>query len=131
MDKTPTTSRSWKTNPMPSESKLFDLELALSAEEYRKTQLGFVPEEMEDKWFIYFEDGWLNFHRSWTGNRIYRLRFEPSGDGYEVIEAWVNRSTAEYKFTDDENDRRIVRSLIDVILLGFPSDPPRRGGTHT
>jgi len=116
---------------MPSESKLFDLELALSAEEYRKTQLGFVPEEMEDKWFIYFEDGWLNFHRSWTGNCIYRLRFEPSGDGYEVIEAWVNRSTAEYKFTDDENDRRIVRSLIDIILLGFPSDPPRRGGTHT
>jgi len=33
--------------------------------------MGLVPEEIEDKWFIYWEDDTLFFHRSWTGNCIY------------------------------------------------------------
>ena len=112
---------------MPPESKLFELDLTLSADEYRQAQLGFVPEAMEDKWFIYFEDGWLNLCRSWTGNCIYRLQFEPSGDMYRVAKAWVNRSPAEYAATDDEYDRQAVRFLIDALLLGKNGYPPRRG----
>ncbi len=124
MDKTPATADSWKNNPMPPERKLFDLDLALSPEEYQRALQGHVPASMDDKWFIYFEDGWLNLHRSWTGSCIYRLRFELSGKEYRVVEAWVNRSLAEYKFKDEDEDRRIVKLMIDLILLGsnrFPS----------
>ena len=130
MDKTPATSGSWKTNAMPQEKKLFELELVLSAEEFQQVQLGHMPEEMEDKWFIYFEDGWLNLHRSWTGNCIYRLRFERYGDAYRVVEAWVNRSLTEYKFTDDEHDRQLVTFLIGRLLLRENSSPPRGGETQ-
>ena len=28
---------------------------------------GHIPEMMEDKWFIYWQDDRLFFHRSWTG----------------------------------------------------------------
>ena len=28
---------------------------------------GLIPAAMEDKWFVYFDHGWLYLHRSWTG----------------------------------------------------------------
>jgi len=113
---------------MPQERQLLDLELTLLSEAYGQIQLGYVPKSMEDKWFIYFEDGWLNFHRSWTGSCIYRLRFKPSGKDYRVSEAWVNHNPAEYKSTDDEYDRQMVRFLIDSILLSRRGFPPISGG---
>ena len=31
---------------------------------------------MEDKWFIFMENGILYFHRSWTGVCIYQVHFD-------------------------------------------------------
>lgn len=78
---------------------------------------GFVPEEMEDKWFIYFDEGWLFFHRSWSGALIYALRLEDSPEGVRVVESWVNRDPQQYSGTDTEYDRTLVRFLIDALLL--------------
>jgi hypothetical protein len=129
MRRTPATSHSWNTNPMPPERKLLDLDLTLSAEEFRQVRLGFIPDAMEQKWFIYFEEGWLSFHRSWTGICIYRVQFGLTGEQYRVIEAWANRSPNEYKVTDDEYDRQMVKYLIDAALLGKDCDPPVLGQT--
>jgi hypothetical protein len=68
-----------------------------------------VPKDMEDKWFIYFErgpanrppeaqesaspQGWLLFHRSWTGACIYGLHLERApGGGARVVDSWVESS---------------------------------------
>lgn len=131
MNKARATALSWKTKVMPSERKLLDLDLSLSAAEYQQVQLGFVLKEMEDKWFIYFEDSWLNFYRSWTGNSIYRLRFEPSGNDYRVVEAWVNQNPEEYTLATNEYDRQGIRFLIDAILLDKQAHPPRREELRT
>jgi hypothetical protein len=128
MSTPPATAESWKISPMPQERQPLDLELTLLSEAYGQIQLGYVPQRMEDKWFIYFEDGWLNFHRSWTGSCIYRLRFKPSGKDYRVSEAWVNHNPAEYKSTDAESDRQQVRFLIDNLLLRRRGFPPVSGG---
>ena len=48
---------------------------------------GLVPKEMEDKWFIYYEHPRLFFHRSWTGQPVYRLTLNPTLKGTEVTEA--------------------------------------------
>ena len=118
MDEAPAaTSATWKNNPMPAERQRFDVAIAISPEEFSRVKLGHVLDSMEDRWFIYFEDGRLNFHRSWTGNCIYRLRFEPSGNEYIVTEAWVNRNPVDYKYADDEADKRLVGIVIRRILL--------------
>src|SRR4051812_23095614 len=124
MDTTLATSQSWNTIPMPPERKLIEVDLALSAHEYEKAQLGHIPEAMEDKWFIYFEYTWLNIHRSWTGLCIYRLRFESDGEGYKVVEAWVNRSPDEYNSANDEYDERMAIFVVEAILLGKRSSMP-------
>ena len=73
---------------------------------------GVIPREMEDKWFIYFKDGWLNFHRSWTGAHVFALRLEGSPGGVRVVDGWVSRDGAHYRSTGIEDDRKRVIQLI-------------------
>jgi hypothetical protein len=97
---------------------------------------------MEDKWFIYYEHGWLNFYRSWTGAYIYALQLEGSPGGMRVVDSWVNRNPQQYAASDTAYDRRLVRFLIDAFLLkksgvvfpmpkGVPGDVPKGVVQHS
>lgn len=50
----------WKTIEMPPERDIFSLDMKLTEEEFFALKMGQVPQEMEDKWFSYFEDGTVN-----------------------------------------------------------------------
>lgn len=79
---------------------------------------------MEDKWFIYFDDCWLRFHRSWTGAFIYAVRLEHAGDGIRATESWVNRNSDQYRWSSIEYDRESVGYMIDRFLLKKDRKPP-------
>lgn len=72
---------------------------------------------MDDRWFICYCDGWLMFYRSWTGHCIYGLYLDAALGGMQVIKSWVNRDPEQYRGTDTKEDRRLVRYLIDELLL--------------
>jgi hypothetical protein len=78
---------------------------------------GLIPQAMEDKWFVYFEDGWLHFCRSWTGIQIYGVRLDGSPGGVRVVDSWVNGDPQQYTAFDAAYDRRLLRFLIDALLL--------------
>jgi hypothetical protein len=86
--------------------------------------LGAIPADMDDKWFVYFHDGWLHFHRSWTGFHIYALRLDGSPGGVRVTDSWVNRDPDQYSRTDTAYDRQLLRFLIDRLLLGKDVNAP-------
>jgi hypothetical protein len=73
----------------------------------------------------------LNFHRSWTGQCIYQMKFERKGNEGFVTEAWVNRNQEEYRNFDDNYDIELLSFLIDNFLLGknkpfpIPSNLPK------
>lgn len=113
----PASSDSWKRLPPPALRDDLEFQASFTAEEMAALKQGIVPEAMEDKWFIYFADGWLFFHRSWTGALIYAMRFEDSPGGAQVVESWVNRDPEQHKATDTAYDRKLVRYLIDAFLL--------------
>jgi len=119
------TAVSWKIKPMPAAHKELALEGSYSAEEYAQISLGFIPQEQQDKWFIYLEGEWLHFHRSWTGSCIFQLHLAPEDDYYRADKAIVNRDPAQYRSSDDEQDARLISHLVDDLLLGrfsvFPS----------
>ena len=69
---------------------------------------GLVPVEMEGKWFIYYEDGWLYLHRSWTVALIYWIKLDGRPAGVCVVDSWVNRNPEEYKETDIDYDRQML-----------------------
>ncbi len=56
------TRNSWSNQPIDNPKRV-DLSLRFTHEQFTKLSEGLIPEQMEDKWFIFFEDGWLYFHR--------------------------------------------------------------------
>lgn len=122
------TSASWKHLEPPAERENLGFEDVFSDSDAERMMRGVVPEKMEDKWFIFFADGWLRFHRSWTGTFIYALRLDGCPVGVRVVESWVNRNPQQYSSTDTSYDRKLVRFLIDALLLQklgaeFPKPP--------
>lgn len=123
----------WKTLPMPEQTASLTLTRTYSPAELTRIKRGCIPYAMEDKWFIFYEDGLLALHRSWTGLCIYTLRLTAQGDHYVVTEALVNRDPLQYKETDAAHDAKQLTALIDVLLLGtaatFPTHPGDDPGT--
>ena len=114
---TAATRTSWKTLPIPNQREHFPLPLHFSDAEGERLRLGHVPKDMDDKWFIFFEDGWLYFHRSWTGHCIYGVQLDGSPSGVRVVDAWASREREEYNSPGLDTDIRMVQQLIDSRLL--------------
>lgn len=122
----------WKTEPLPSKQSTIHLDRTFSPEEMTRFHAGLIPQQMEDKWFIYWHEDTLFFHRSWTGNCIYIVHFATEDDRCRMVKADVNRDPAQYREIDDVRDAAMISYLIDVLLLhqasAFPSgeSPPKK-----
>jgi len=116
----------WKTEKLPSKNTTIRLERTFSRDEMELIRRGLIPQQMEDKWFIYWKDGDLFFHRSWTGYCVFIVHFVEEGEGFRMAAAEANREPEQYKETDDAKDGETISYLIDLLLLGkepeFPAD---------
>ena len=117
------------TFPMPTRRVTVAASRTFTAKEMDKICQGLVPEQMEDKWFIYWCDGQLFFHRSWTGYCIYVARFESAQEGAQMTEFVVNRDPDQYEETSDLQDAKMIQYLIDLLLLRKQSAYPGKEQT--
>lgn len=99
----------WKTVEMPERREPFPLEMDLTPEELDRLRRGHTPEEMEDKWFLFFEDGVFYACRSWTGYCIYRIPVSPEG---AIRGGTVNRDPDQYRETDPGRDGVMAEYLV-------------------
>jgi hypothetical protein len=109
---------SWKIHPCPDQRASLVFGESYGSAEFERITAGFVPVAMEDKWFMFFEEPWLYIHRSWTGSCIYGVRFESSQSGVTEVEAWVSRDANQYREARSDDDRTLLKFLIDALLLG-------------
>jgi hypothetical protein len=114
----------WKRIPFTSGISI-PFQATFSREEVCKLCEGLVPEAMEDKWFIYFEDPHLFLHQSWSGQPVYRVTLAASGQGAFIDEALCVAEAVEE--TGPEYQGRLLDFLISNLLLGkakpFPVPP--------
>lgn len=103
---------------MPDRHSFFSLDQTYSPFDSWMIARGFVPTVMEEKWFVYMENGRLLFRRSWTGILIYDVEAAWRGDRLHLGQVRVNRDPEQYGETDDDYDRRLLVYLIVVVLLG-------------
>ena len=103
---------------MPALRASLSIDRTFSPDEYQRLKFGLIPEIMEDKWFIFWEDDWLFFHRSWTGYCMYQLRLELSDGLFQVGEVYANRDPEQYQGSDDDYDCSLLLYLIDRLMLG-------------
>ena len=103
------TKDSWKTIEIPEEHTNIELNLTLNIEEIEIIKKGHKPREMEDHWFMYFENNQLFIHRSWTGYCVYIININADGN---IKSAIVNRNENQYKNDNNEYDQYMIRYLI-------------------
>jgi hypothetical protein len=120
------TRASWKNQPLPDARAPLAYTRTFDAQEHARVTKGLVPEEMEDKWFIFYEAPWLFLHRSWTGTCIYAVRLRAERAGSVVEEALVNRAPEQYRETDDSHDLALLAFLVERLLLGRVAKFPVR-----
>ena len=118
------TRDSSKMAPIPSERAALNFSERYSTQEFERIARGLIPQAMEDKWIIFFEEPWLYFHRSWTGFGIYGVRFEQEATGWSATEAWVSRNADQYSGSNIEYETALLKFLIDALLLERPASFP-------
>jgi CRISPR/Cas system CMR subunit Cmr4 (Cas7 group RAMP superfamily) len=113
----------WKTLPLPKEHAEMDFERTFSETEFQKIVQGILPEQMEDKWFIFFENNHIYFHRSWTGFCLFVLELDSQR---RVVKTLVNRNPEQFKNNNEQEDLRLLNLVINVVLLRFPFPRPEK-----
>lgn len=116
------TSKSWKTQPLPDQNEIIDYNRTFTNDELLKIKYGFIPQGMENKWFIYFRKNVLYMHRSWSGHCIFQLTFFANS----VIETKVNRKKDEYNSLSVENDIDTINQVINSSLIKNNTPLPKR-----
>jgi len=106
------------TEALPEKRTTIVIDRVFSSAEMDRIRMGLIPEQMEDKWFTYFDNDVLYFHRSWTGMCMYQAHFVKEGESYRITTAEVNRDKEWYKNEDDAYDVGLILYLIDALLLG-------------
>ena len=112
--------QSWENLPAPSEREEFKVTWTFPAAVADRMLAGHIPEGMDDRWFIFMEDGWLLFHRSWTGSCIFGLKVDLRPDSVGISDGWVSRKADEYSSTDIVQDVELVQILVREYFLMPP-----------
>ena len=113
----------WETHELPAERDGISIGKMFTCAEMELVRRGYVPEAMEDKWFIYWENNTLYLHRSWTGFCIFVVRFQEEHDGYLMRDADVNQNPEQYSQTSHDENLRLLCTAVDVLLLRLPPEP--------
>jgi hypothetical protein len=114
----------WKRNLIENRKKIelkYGDDFGFTKDHINIIKKGFIPETIEDKWYIYSENDWIFFHRTDTGKRIYEVEIKSINNRYIIDEFYVERKYENYDNTDDMFDIHILHVLIDWGLLKVDS----------
>ena len=116
------TKASWDNKPLSEKRISLPYDRKFSLEEYKLISYGFIPDSMEDKWFIYLENDVVYFHRSWTGICIFQLHLENVHNFYQVKETYFasNNELPDDNVSQEKlfkENIHLLNGLIDVFLL--------------
>lgn len=112
----------WVNLPLPKGRARIELNVCITGRQVENLKLGYIPREMEQKWFAFFEDNTLYEHRSWTGFCISQIHFTETADGLCATYADVNREARQYGVTDDREDCRQIEHRIRQLANMTPQD---------
>jgi hypothetical protein len=110
---------------MPSQRVHLAYAECFTEDEFARIQFGLIPLEMEDRWFIYWEEPWLHVHYGWTGHELYAVKFVRVEPQWCTEEAFANRNPKQSRSLDEVYDTQLLRCLIRVLLLGQNAEWPK------
>lgn len=93
------TASSWKTIPMPEDSDQIAqvaLDFWIPAAAMAVIRKGHIPAAMEDHWFMYCDEEYIRYFRSWTGICAFEAHYTSDGDDYRVDRLRISSDFAQY-----------------------------------
>ena len=109
------TANDWKTTPMPddpNEVSELPFDFVIPSEAMVIVRKGHIPEAMEDHWFMYCDDEYIRYFRSWTGLCAFEAHYTKKGDYYHVDNLRINHALAEFGTNGDEAGAALFCHLI-------------------
>ena len=116
MDSMQASPTSWKCEPF-KEGIPLPYQAVFDSEQLARLQDGLIPQQMEDKWFIYYKEPHLFLHRSWTGHSVYRVSLRTGPTGAEVTEALLSKDILGQVRLDLDYQVRLLDFLVSSLLL--------------
>lgn len=116
----PAVETDFETSRMPTNTIQVSASMSLNAEQMRRVRFGLVPKEMDDRWFVFFEDPHLFISRSWQHKMFYCADFEESEDGGgELRKIVINADVGSTTKQGANHARKLVRFIImDLLVYG-------------
>lgn len=111
----PGSSTPWKREPF-KEGVPIPYRMAFDNKQFSCLKEGLIPKQMEDKWFIYYDEPHLFLHRSWTGQPVYRVALKEAGNGAKVTEALLSKDLANTS-ADADYQAQLIDFLVSNLLL--------------
>ena len=107
--------------PMPDDDDAsdYDLSIPISREDMDILRKGHLPEAQEDHWFMYTDDEYIRYYRSWTGMCAFQAHYTSAGsaqaqdDAHYVIDHLrMNKNLCEFGVNGDEAGAMLFRYLV-------------------
>ena len=112
------TKDSWNNKTMPEKNVIIPMDEWIPAELMGLVRYGFIPQGLEDHWFVYCDESSIRFFRSWSGDCIFVGRFTDEDGGSRITELQVNRDPSQYTGTDDDSDVAMFLALVTGLYGG-------------
>ena len=96
-------STSWKTEPMPqTDISRIEVNISVTEEDMLIIRKGHIPEAMEDHWFMYCDDEYIRYYRSWSGMCAFEAHFHKEENQYVIDEICINQALVEFGMNGDK-----------------------------
>ncbi len=92
----------------------FDLNLKLTADEFRLFDNGVSANSMDEKWNILVLDNFMCWIRSWTDNLIYIIQLKREADVVILEKGFVTRDKAKYMSDSIAEDKILFLQLLQI-----------------
>lgn len=114
--------------PMPTDDNASDYELAipLAKEDLDILKKGHVPEAQEDHWFMYTDEQYIRYFRSWTGMCAFEAHYIKNGEDYIIDHLRMNKNLCEFGVNGDEAGAWLFRYLVTA-EIGADADAAWQG----
>ncbi|MGM9886733.1 MAG: hypothetical protein ACI31W_05765 [Lactococcus sp.] len=100
-------------------------QFSFSEDEFEKMKRGYIPQDMDDKWFLYMKNETLYFYRSWTGHKNKEISFKKQGNYYIASKMIVEGDASLYhpdNYSEEEID---AKDIIHFFLLTESARQPK------
>ena len=110
---------SWQTESMPTDDvSVIDMEFSLKDSEMALLRQGHIPEAQEDHWFMYCDDEYIRYYRSWTGACSFEAHYTYANGQYTIDRLVANRALCEFGVNGDIPAKCLFLYLLNSEISG-------------